>query len=445
MPFIATLLLVLLAVISPNAECRGDEAPLTLNGCIHTAIENNHAYLAERENLNAAKAGIGKATSGFLPRVDVSETYMRSDNPVMAFGAKLNQGRFTAADFAVDRLNNPRPIDNFNFRAQVTQPIFNGGKEWVALKRAKLNAEASGMGLERARQDLVYRVVQAYYGVLLAGEYCKVAEAAVKDTDGHVQTATKFFEQGMLIGSEVLSSKVRFAEAREMLVRANNRLDIARAVLNMVMARPQDTRVLIGQELEYQEFQGSLPELQKEALEARPDLRGLALNVENAAAGITLAKTDYLPNLNFIARYELDDKDIFKGRGDSYTLLGLISWNLFDGFMTTSSVREAKARHNSSRQMQEQMREGVLLEVRQSWNAVQEARERIEISAASVKEAEESFRIIQRRFANGLSKTIDVMDAETSLTRARMSRAQALYDYNTAVAAVKLSVGRKEY
>jgi outer membrane protein TolC len=95
--------------------------------------------------------------------------------------------------------------------------------------------------------------------------------------------------------------------------------------------------------------------------------------------------------------------------------------------------------------MLEQMREGVLMEVRQSWNAVQEARERIDISSASVKEAEESFRIIQRRFASGLSKTIDVMDAETSLTRARLSKVQALYDYNTSVAAVKLSVGRKEY
>jgi outer membrane protein TolC len=67
--------------------------------------------------------------------------------------------------------------------------------------------------------------------------------------------------------------------------------------------------------------------------------------------------------------------------------------------MTTNSVREARARHNSSNQMLEQMREGVLMEVRQSWNAVQEARERIDISSASVKEAEESFRIIQRRFA----------------------------------------------
>jgi TolC family type I secretion outer membrane protein len=445
MPFIVTLLLVFLAVLSPDAECHGEESPLTLEGCIHAAIENNHAYLAEQENLAAAKAGVGKATSGFLPKVDVSETYMRSDNPVMAFGAKLNQGRFTASDFAVDSLNDPRPIDNFNFRAQVTQPIFNGGKEWVALKRAKLNAEASGMGLERARQDLVYRVVQAYYGVLLAEEYCKVAEAAVKDTEAHVQTANKFFEQGMLIGSEVLSAKVRQAEMREMLVRANNQLDIARAGLNMVMARPQDTLVLIGQELEYHEFPGSLPALQDEAVAARPDLRGLTLNVKNAEAGITLAKTDYLPNLNFIARYELDDKDPFRGRGDSYTLLGVISWNIFDGLMTTNSVREARARHNSSRQMLEQMREGVLMEVRQSWNAVQEARERIDISSASVKEAEESFRIIQRRFASGLSKTIDVMDAETSLTRARLSKVQALYDYNTSVAAVKLSVGRKEY
>ncbi len=443
MHFIIIFLLIFFTTLSPHHECRADEVPLTLNGCIKSAIENNRAYLAEQENTAAAKEGIGKAASGFLPKVDVSETYMRTDNPVMDFGAKINQGVFTTADLS--KVNDPAPINNFNFRAQVTQPIFNGGKEWVGLKRAKLNAEASEMGLERARQDLVYRVVQAYYGVLLAGEYCKVAEAAVKDTEGHVQTATKFFEQGMLLESEVLSAKVRLAEAREMLVRAKNRLDTAKAGLNLVMARPQDAQVSIGQKLEYQEFPGSLPELQREAVDARPDLKGSTLNTRNAEAGITLARTDYLPNLNFIARYELDDKNMFRARGDSYTLLGVVSWNFFDGLLTTYSVGEAKARHNSSMHMLDQMREEVLLEVRQSWNAVQEARERIDISSTSVKEAEESFRIIQRRFASGLSKTIDVMDAETSLTRARLSRVQALYDYNTAVAAVKLSVGRKEY
>src|SRR5512141_302970 len=167
MHFIIILLLVFFTALSPHQECRGDEAPLTLDGCIKSAIENNRAYLAEQENTAAVKEGVGKAASGFLPKVDVSETYMRTDNPVMAFGAKINQGLFTAAD--LNKVNDPGSIDNFNFRAQVTQPIFNGGKEWVGLKRAKLNAEVSEMGLERARQDLVYQVVQAYYGVLLAG------------------------------------------------------------------------------------------------------------------------------------------------------------------------------------------------------------------------------------------------------------------------------------
>src|SRR5512143_4172705 len=140
MRFLITTVLFFFAVLSPHHECQGDEAALTLDSCIHAALENNHAFLAEQENVTAAKAGVGKAVSGFLPRVDVSETYMRSDNPVMAFGAKLNQGRFTAADLAVNNLNDPQPIDNFNFRAQLTQPIFNGGKEWVGLKRARLSA-----------------------------------------------------------------------------------------------------------------------------------------------------------------------------------------------------------------------------------------------------------------------------------------------------------------
>jgi len=444
MKTVSACLLLSMALVFPPG-LRADEVPaaLSLDESVAIALKNNHQLLSEAEKVNASEAGIGEAVSAFLPKVEVSETFTRSDNPVIVFGSKLNQGRFAASDFAINNLNNPTPINDWGFRVQVIQPLFNGGKELVGLRRAKLTEESKRMAFERARMEMVYEVVQAYWGVALAGEYVKVAGAAMKSTEEHLQLAEALSRQGMLIGSEVLLAKVHLADVKEMLIKARNREATAKAALNTILARPQDTDFAVSDRLEYKEFRGSLKELQDEALKYRPDLSGMGADVENMVQGVRMAKTDYLPNLNLVGRYDVDTKDMFGSGGDSYTVMGQLTWNIFDGLLTTNKVREARAQKNAAEYAYDGMREGVLFEVRKAFYDLDEARRRIEVSKAAVKEGEEGLRIIKKRFEAGMAKTIDVLDAETALTRARTNSVQSLYDYSVAAAALRLAVGRK--
>lgn len=442
---LAASLLAALLVLPLQARAGGDAPSLGLDECVRLVLENNYGIKAEACRAEAARAGVGKAFSGFLPRLDLSETYMRSDNPVMAFGSKLNQGMFTVADFDPAKLNSPKAVDNFNFRVQVTQPVWNGGKASVGYARARLGADAADKSLERARQETVFQAVRAYHGVELAGEYVKVAEKALGTTEAHVKLAQSFYDQGMLIGSEVLQAKVRLAEVREMLIKARNREATAKAGLNAILARPQDTPFSVTGSLTRNEFPGTLEEFQKSALKDRPDLAAMEKDVQNMEQGVSYARTDYYPNVNLVGRYELDDRDIFRGRGDSYTVMAVASWNVFDGRMTTNSVREAEAGLNAAGYGLKAMRDGVLLDVRQAYNDMGEATQRMDVMAEAVGEGEEGLRILQKRFAAGMARTLDVLDAETALTRARVNHAQALYDYNVAVARLKLAVGRMDY
>ncbi len=439
--------LSLMIMIALPAVLRADEGPaaLTLDESISIALKNNYTLRAEGEKLKASEAGVSEASSAFLPKLDVSETFMRSDNPVNVFGSKLNQRRFTASDFAIDSLNNPSPINDYNFRVQVIQPLFNGGKELVGLRRAKLSHETAKMSFDRARMETVYEVVQAYWGVALAGEYKKVAETAMKSTVEHLKLAEALYKQGMLIGSEVLLAKVHMADVKEMQIKAGNREATAKAALNRLLGREQETPFVVSETLEYREFPGDLKGLQDEALKDRPDLAGMSVNVRNMDEGVRMAKTDYLPNLNIIGRYDIDTEDLSGNGGESYTVMGQLTWNIFDGLMTTNKVREASAKRNSAAHIYDGMREGVLFEVRKAYGDLEEAGQRIEVSGAAVKEGEEGLRILKKRFEAGMAKTIDVLDAETALTRARTNSVQALYDYNVAAAALKLAVGRKEY
>ena len=184
-----------------------------------------------------------RSASGFLPKVTLSETWSRTDNPLMVLGTKLNQEIVTPADFNPAVMNNPDAISNYNTRLAVMQPVFNGGKEYLGRKQAKLAREASVQDRDRTRQETVFNVVKAYYGLLLAKEYDKVALQSLETSEANVKLAEARYKAGAVLQSDLLRAKVQLAEVKEMVTRSENGVKLAAANLNFAMGVPQGRRV----------------------------------------------------------------------------------------------------------------------------------------------------------------------------------------------------------
>ncbi len=131
-------------------------------------MEKNPLRKAALADTKAASAGIQEARSFLMPRVTFSETATRGDDPVYVFGSKLRQQRFTMNDLTLNQLNTPLPYGNFSTRFGGTWNLFDSFASWHAVSRAKEMNAASTHQLERTDQEILFRVVQAYYGVLLA-------------------------------------------------------------------------------------------------------------------------------------------------------------------------------------------------------------------------------------------------------------------------------------
>src|SRR5690349_4297035 len=80
---------------------------LTLDDALRAAAANNASLRAARAGADEASARASEARARFFPRVGVSESWQRGDQPVFVFSSLLSSRRFTAANFAVDALNNP--------------------------------------------------------------------------------------------------------------------------------------------------------------------------------------------------------------------------------------------------------------------------------------------------------------------------------------------------
>lgn len=415
---------------------------LTLRQAVSVALERNHTIQAAGAYSQAVRHGIAIAQASRYPRLDFSEAFTRGNNPVYVFGTLLTQRQFTANDFALGFLNTPLPLDNFRSQFAAAMPLYDAGQTSRRVHDARLDSQAAEQAAERTSQDVIFNVINAYTGELLAREGIRVAQAAVDMSTSDLARAQNRQEQGQGVPSDVLSAKVQLAQAQEDLIRARNALELGRAALNVAMGLSEDAVEEIEGSLTEASFDaGTLSDRQQRALAMRPDYLQATLGTEKAKNQVGAARAEFLPKVNLFASWE-EDNQTFAARGGNNWLAGaILSFNLFDGGANRFRLAEARARERQAEAQREQMAAGVRLQVREAFLNLTSAGERVKVSRDSASQAEESLRILRNRYESGLATISDVLQAETMRTAAQKNYLSAVYDYRLAFAALELATG----
>jgi outer membrane protein len=430
------------AFLAGRATAQDAPATLTLPQAIEIALERSPLLKAGRHEVEAAGAGVDRARAGFLPKVDVSEGFARSDNPVFAFSSKLNQGRFTASDFAIATLNHPDPINNFRTAITLSQPLFAGGRTLTAYDRAKLDHGATRHRLERREQEVIFQTARSYYEVLLAEAELGVVRAALRAADANRELARDRFGVGLVVESDVLSAEVRLAGLKEQEIVALNAVELAKASLNEVMGRPLDEALEVTPQVVERPPTNEGPDhLGLLALTARPDYLGLGLEERARARGIDAARAELFPTVSATASYELNNLEVVTKGQDSWFLGLVFQWNLFNGFGDRARIAEARARLEETRAVRDGMSNRIRLEVKDAHLRLRAATERIGVARRAVAQAEDSLRIVKDRYDAGLTTIVNLLSTEAALTEARARLTRARYDRNVADAGLQLALG----
>ncbi len=436
---IVLFLLLPLHAASSSAEPPGT---LALGQAIEIALERSPLLQAAHQEVQAAEAGIDRARAEYLPKVDFVEAFTRSDNPVFAFSSKLSQGRFTQSDFAIEHLNHPDPISNFRTALSFTQPIYTGGKATIGFERARLGRAASEQTLERRRQEVAFRTVRAYDGLLLAESELGVVTAALQAAEANRDVARTRAEAGFVVTSDVLSAEVRLARLREQAIVARNSIELARARLNEVMGRPLDEPVAaVGPLAPRRRSRTDPGDLQGQALSRRPDYLRLGSEERAQERDVAAARAEWLPTVSATASYELNHLDLVANGQDSWFVGVLFRWNLFNGLGDRARVTESTARLKQSQALRAAAASQIGLEVKEAALGLKAADERMAVASEAVGQAEASLRIVKDRYDSGLTTIVNLLTAEAALTEARASLSRAIYDYNVGAAGLELALG----
>ena len=432
-----TLLLLILAVPLLAQDS------LSLRDAVQVALRENKAVAASSAGMRASEARIEEARSGRLPKVNYSESFVRSDNPVFVFSSLLTQHQFGPENFNIGPLNRPDSINNFQSVLSVDQPIYDAGQTRNAVNSADLSRELSAEEQRRTEMQVTVGVVRAYYGAVLAAETLKSAEQAVRSAEADLQRAESVRAAGMSTDVDVLSIRVHLAAVTEQRIQRAADLEVARSGLNDALGLPLDSPHTLSSSLTPLD----LPELELVSLEhnastTRPEARSSHLAVSLARTQADAAKSALLPEVGFHAAFEADRRQfINKGGANWLASIGL-KWNLFNGNGDKARIEESAQWLERAHADEQRVDSAVRLEVRRAWADLRAAVQRIEVAKAAVAEADESLRITQNRYEAGMSNVTDLLRNETAVLDSRTRYLAAVHDQRLAAATLELAAGR---
>jgi len=421
----------------------GAQEPLsvTLEEAVGRAMEKNALLQAARAEVQAVDGMLGEARSYFIPDVTLSESFSRTNSPVYVFMGKLNQNRFSLMDFDIRRLNDPDPLSNFNTRVEMSVPLFTGGKLKAAYEAAKLGVEAARERSGFAENSVVKAVTEAFYGSLLAGRSVLVTEEALKTAEAHRDQVRALHEQGMALDSDWLRIQVYVADLREQLFSRKADERVARAWLAYAMGL--ETEVAPSGTLTPP--QEALPPLERsleQALGSRPDLKAMELELMQAGKGVRMARSEYMPQVGLMASYDWNTEE-WSRYGENWMVGVQVTLPLFDGGARKGRVLSASAREIQAAQALLDMQQRARVEVRDAWLRAEAARRRVEATTDAAGQSRENLRIVELRYKEGLASITDLLDADTALLAAELTRSKAIHDEITERARLRWALGEE--
>lgn len=383
-----------------------------------------------------------EARAGFLPKVNYSESWARSDNPVFVFSSLLTEHQFGEQNFLVGPLNRPDFLNNFQSLVTTDQTIYDAGQTRHAVRGATLTKEMADENSRGTRMQVIQSVVRAYYGAVLSAEQVKVADQAVRSAEADLERAQSVRSAGLSTDSDVLSIRVHLAAMREQQIRKTADLEVARAALNDAMGLPLDTPHTLTTELVAVPVAGiALGQYEASAAQERPETRMTRLAQSLAENQSASARSNFLPQVTAHGAFEAD-RQRFYDRGGANWLVSIgLKWNLFNGFADKARSQAAAAEIDRATAREKEVDSAVRLQIRRAFADLNAAQQRIAVAEATVAGAEESLRITQSRYAAGLSTVTELLRTETALLDVQTRQLQAVHDQRIASVALELAAG----
>lgn len=408
----------------------GAEKVLHMETAVAAALQNNASLKASGLDAKISQSNYRQTNAVLLPHVEVSYMAMTTNNPLNVFGSKLQQASVSAADFNPSLLNDPEHMEDFSAKVELQQPLINMDM-FYQRAAAKKQLEMYRYKHQRTKEYVQFDVQKAYMELQLAYKSVSVLEESLQNARQIENISRNFFNQGLIKKSDLLNVQVNVATVESYLSKAQSMVNSASEALALTMgARP--TGLYQTDSLVLKDNITSLPSEQVSL--NRSDLLAMQKAVEATWMMERSEKMNLLPRINAFASYQTNDSKMDQFDATSYMAGVKLSWTLFNGTRTYNAIQTHKAERQKLQVQLKQQQDQSQLELNKAFRDQLDFQSEIKRQKIAVEQAEESMRILQNRYNEGLVSTTDLLMAQTQLQQQKLSLAQAVFGNNLSIA-----------
>jgi outer membrane protein len=427
---------------------------LTLEESLDIARQTNLSIQSTQEQVESAKAQVRAARAGLLPNLSLSGNYTYfKDLPKSVLEASGGFGPpvppapgETPPTTGTDESNLIElefgAHHNFQGTLSLRQPVFAWGRYYYNYQSAKLGLEVAQKELEAAYNQLALDVSEGFYGVLVAQEFVRVAQQTVELVEKQLEVAKQRFEAGAATNFDVLRASVQLANTRSQLIRAQNRVKIAKDAFKNRLNINLNEDVEVQGNLEASVEPFDLEPLIQTAIENRPEIYQLDFSKQAGEKQVDVAKTGNRPDLSFFANYQVDDSERLTKMNRVWNLGFALNFPIFNGFATRAAVQQAESGVKQVQLQKQQLIDAIEFEVRSAYRNLIETQVLIDVQKETVEQAQESVRLANLRYENGMITNVELTDAQIALAQAEVNRLQTLHDYVVGRARLAKAIGQ---
>ena len=437
---ISTRKSMLISMLFIAATARAQEVKLTLEEALNAALTNNKEVTMARMDEEAAITRLKQTQAVFFPQINLSYAAMSSNNPLNAFGFKLQQQSITASDFNPELLNSPSATHNFMSKAEWKQPLLNMDI-LQARQGAREQVNAVGFQSQRTKQYLTLEVEKAYAQLQMAHQARRVMEETLDMMKAVYRATSNRYDKGYLQKSDVLQVEVQVASAESAFAESKSNVRNASDYLSLLMG--SNTNAIYSVDSIYFVHSPDVAD-NAEPPQNRADFLAMQSVVNAHERMMQSGKMAYVPRLNAFGEYLINDSDALGFGSNSYLVGAQLSWTIFNGMATRNRIQEQRIERNKAAEQLAYRKHQAQVELNKAVRQREDTKFDMAKQNISVNQAAEAVRIMENRYHQGLVSTNDLLQAQTLVSQQKLNRAQAVFRFNTTNAYIKFLTSTSE-
>lgn len=399
----SALLVSMVGVVNLNA--------LTINNLLDDALTTNPIILERIKNYDKTVYDLKIAKSGYQPTL----------NYVGKFGYEKT----------LDQVGPTGEVGYHTYQNSLilTQNLFNGLNTTYKVKFEEARVMAAAYNYVEQTNDVAFNIVKNYINVLKYNELFNLEKENVLLTQDILGKTKQLSDAGSGLISDVrkVDSSLQLAEFN-LLTQENNLLD-AQFNLNKLLGRK-----IKKEELEYPDFNASLPKNMEDALnhaiKYNPSILVTNYNIETAKAQLVQNRSKFSPTVDFELAYNFDrNTSGDEGHTRSYSALVVYRHNLYNGQADINAVRKSKMNVKQEYELQREIKRQLIESLQLSWSAYTMIEKQIDFLNSYKRESKATLDFYKEEFENGTRTLIDLLSAQDDYISAQSKLITANYDW----------------